>query len=211
MGARKKEALEQFNRDNILSAAKELFATKGVAETTMDDIAVLADYSKSTIYVYFKSKEDIYNSIVGDYLDVLLEELAMCIRANQKFEDSYYQLCDCLVNFCERYPRYFVSLMIEDKATNSRKKIDDIRIGMLQDLYAVIAELIIKGQKTKVLKDDLELKPTVLYLWSALSGIIQISERKKREISKDMGMTIEEYRRFAFRTLYGTLLKKRGN
>ena len=69
MGVRKKEALEQFNRDNILGAAKELFESKGVEKTTMDDIAALADYSKSTIYVYFKSKEEIYNSIVEDYID----------------------------------------------------------------------------------------------------------------------------------------------
>ena len=39
MGARKKLALEQFNRDNILTAARELFETKGVQDTTMDDIA----------------------------------------------------------------------------------------------------------------------------------------------------------------------------
>ena len=38
MGAKKKEALEQFNRENILSAAKELFEQKGVEKTTMDDI-----------------------------------------------------------------------------------------------------------------------------------------------------------------------------
>ena len=48
MGARKKLALEQFNRDNILTAARELFETKGVQDTTMDDIALQADYSKST-------------------------------------------------------------------------------------------------------------------------------------------------------------------
>ena len=35
MGARKKLALEQFNRDNILTAARELFETKGVQDTTM--------------------------------------------------------------------------------------------------------------------------------------------------------------------------------
>ena len=58
MGARKKLALEQFNRDNILTAARELFETKGVQDTTMDDIALQADYSKSTIYVYFRSKEE---------------------------------------------------------------------------------------------------------------------------------------------------------
>lgn len=209
MGARKKLALEQFNRENILNAAKELFETKGVQETTMDDIAVLADYSKSTIYVYFKSKEDIYNSIVVDYLDVLLGELSLCIEANSSFEDSYYQLCDCLVSFCEQYPKYFASFILEDKATNSRKRGEIVLPETLRELYSTIEALLVKGQKKRVLKEDLEIGPTVLYIWSSLSGIIQISERKKKEIVKDMGMTIEEYRRFAFRTLYSSLVKKR--
>ena len=58
MGERRKQALEKFHRDSIMDAAGELFGKKGIDGTTMDDIAKLADYSKSTIYVYFKSKED---------------------------------------------------------------------------------------------------------------------------------------------------------
>ena len=49
MGARKKLALEQFNRDNILTAARELFETKGVQDTTMDDIALQA--SRRFMYI----------------------------------------------------------------------------------------------------------------------------------------------------------------
>ena len=170
MGARKKLALEQFNRDNILTAARELFETKGVQDTTMDDIALQADYSKSTIYVYFRSKEDIYNSIVVDYLDILIGEMTVYIEGDTSFEDSYYKLCERLVSFCERYPKYYASLMFEEKA-----------------------------------------KPTVLYLWSSLSGIIQISAQKKKEITKQTGMTMEEYRSFAFRTLYESLVQKKAS
>lgn len=208
MGARKKLALEQFNRDNILTAARQLFESKGVQETTMDDIALQADYSKSTIYVYFRSKEDIYNSIVVDYLDVLIGEMEVCIEAEESFEESYYKLCDRLVAFCERYPKYYASLMFEEKATNSRKKATDVLPGIMQELYDLIEALLEKGKKSKVLSDTLEMKPAVLYLWSSLSGIIQISEKKKQDIMTKMGMTLAEYRSFAFRTLYESLRKK---
>ena len=190
MGARKKLALEQFNRDNILTAARELFETKGVQDTTMDDIALQADYSKSTIYVYFRSKEDIYNSIVVDYLDVLIGEMTVYIEGDTSFEDSYYKMCDRLVAFCERYPKYYAP-------------------EILQDLYGLMESLIQKGKKSKVLQEKLDTKPTVLYLWSSLSGIIQISERKKKEIQKSTGMTMEEYRSFAFHTLYDSLVRKK--
>lgn len=209
MGARKKLALEQFNRDNILTAAKELFETKGVQDTTMDDIALQADYSKSTIYVYFRSKEDIYNSIVVDYLDVLIGEMTVYIEGDTSFEESYYKLCERLVAFCERYPKYYASLMFEEKATNSRKQGTVILPEILQELYGLMEALVLKGKKSKVLQATLDTKPTVLYLWSSLSGIIQISAQKKKEITKQTGMTMEDYRSFAFRTLYESLIQRK--
>ena len=51
----KRERLAAFNKGNILSAAQALFTQKGVAQTTVDDIAKAADCSKSTLYVYFAS------------------------------------------------------------------------------------------------------------------------------------------------------------
>lgn len=208
MGARKKEALEQFNRDNILSAAKELFETKGVEQTTMDDIAKYADYSKSTIYVYFKSKEDIYNSIVEDYTDVLIGELELCIHDSADFEDSYYRMCDCLVNFEEKYPKYYASLMGEEKTTNSRKKamIRDDKVG--RELTELIKGFLEKGVASRKIRSDIDLQPTVLYVWSAISGIIQVAERKKDELDESLNMNKQQYLRYSFRTFYESLVRR---
>ena len=156
MGARKKLALEQFNRDNILTAARELFETKGVQDTTMDDIALQADYSKSTIYVYFRSKEDIYNSIVVDYLDILIGEMTVYIEGDTSFEDSYYKLCERLVSFCERYPKYYASLMFEEKATNSRKQGTVILPEILQELYGLYESLVQKKASREYWEDTNE-------------------------------------------------------
>lgn len=208
MGVRKKEALEQFNRENILSAAKELFETKGVQSTTMDDIAELADYSKSTIYVYFKSKEDIYNSIVRDYMDILTGELELCIDAGGDFEESYYRLCDCLVSFEEKYPKYYASLMGEEKMTNSRKKGSPGNSDIGNELNELIKRLLEKGMNYNVLRADIELQPTVLYMWSAISGIIQVADRKRDVLSKRLSMDREEYLRYSFRTFYESLVRR---
>lgn len=205
MGARKKEALEQFNRDNIVGAAKELFEIKGVEKTTMDDIAKHADYSKSTIYVYFKSKEEIYNAIVSDYVSILAGELETFIREDSDFEESYYRLCDCLVNFEEKYPKYYASLMGQTQMTNSKKN-SKPGIGAIDELDELIYRLLKLGQKKKLLKKDIELQPTVLYMWSAISGIIQVAERKGEDIDKRLGMNKDEYLRYSFRRFYDSLV-----
>lgn len=208
MGARKKEALEQFNRENILGAAKELFDLKGVEKTTMDDIAALADYSKSTIYVYFKSKEDIYNSIVENYIDILIGEMSVCINTDKDFEDSYYKLCECLVNFEERYPGYYASLMGEDKLTNSRKKSSAKGLVLNSGISEVIAKLLTKGIDNKTLRSDIDVKPTVLYVWSAISGIIRVADKKETVFYEGLNMDKEEYLRYSFRTFYESLARR---
>lgn len=58
MGRRKKEAPE-IHRETISFAAEHLFLQKGIEVITMDEIAKEAGYSKATLYVYFKNKEEI--------------------------------------------------------------------------------------------------------------------------------------------------------
>lgn len=206
MGARKREALEQFNKDNIVAAAKELFDIKGVDKTTMDDIAAHADYSKSTIYVYFRSKEDIYNSIVRDYMDILIGEMEICIEESTDFETAYYRLCDLLVAFQEKYPKYYASLMGEVNMTNSRKKAQTQSVG--QELNYLIEQLLAKGISNKDIREDIDLKPAVLYVWSAIGGIIQVADRKKNDIEDKLKMNKEEYLRYSFRTFYESLVRR---
>ena len=57
MGRRKKEP-KSVHRAAISSAAATLFSEKGVEHTSMDEIAKQAGYSKATLYVYFKNKEE---------------------------------------------------------------------------------------------------------------------------------------------------------
>ncbi|MGN0435789.1 MAG: TetR/AcrR family transcriptional regulator [Wujia sp.] len=209
MGARKREALEQFNRDNIVTAARELFETKGIDKTTMDDIARQADYSKSTIYVYFRCKEDIFNAIVQDHINILIGELELRL-VEEDFESCYYGLCECLVSFAEKYPKYYSSLLGEVQMTNSRKK-NGATDGTL--MFAKLDELIMgfleRGQKKNIIRKDIDLRPTVLYIWSAIGGIIQMAERKSDAIDKNLNMDKYEYLRYSFKTFYDSIADRR--
>lgn len=50
----------------ILKAALECFSERGFAATKLDDIAARADVTKGTLYLYFKSKEEIFESVVRE-------------------------------------------------------------------------------------------------------------------------------------------------
>lgn len=62
-------------RKRIIESAVECFARTGFDRTKMDDIANLSDVSKGTLYLYFKSKEDLFYGICQSILKKVKEQL----------------------------------------------------------------------------------------------------------------------------------------
>lgn len=62
-------------REKLIEVARQLFAHKGVENTTMNDIAAASDKGRRTIYTYFKNKREIYNAVIERESENLLENL----------------------------------------------------------------------------------------------------------------------------------------
>ena len=70
----KKEVVAEFRRHEILQAARKVFARQGYRATTVDEIAEEGGIAKGTLYLYFKSKEEIYLTALTHDVQALLEE-----------------------------------------------------------------------------------------------------------------------------------------
>ena len=51
-------------RDRLIEVARQLFARKGVENTTMLDIANASEKGRRTIYTYFKNKREIHQAVI---------------------------------------------------------------------------------------------------------------------------------------------------
>lgn len=63
-------------REKLIEVARQLFAHKGVENTTMNDIAAASDKGRRTIYTYFKNKREIFNAVIERESSQLVERLA---------------------------------------------------------------------------------------------------------------------------------------
>ncbi len=66
---------DEIIREDILAAAKELFERYGLNKTTMEDIAKSAGKGKSTLYYYFKSKEEIFDEMIKNSMKETLNQV----------------------------------------------------------------------------------------------------------------------------------------
>lgn len=71
----RRERRKTETRDALRTAAHRLFAEKGFANTTIDDITAAADVSRRTFFRYYSSKDDLLRVDVADLLPVLLAAL----------------------------------------------------------------------------------------------------------------------------------------
>jgi len=210
MGNKKKEALTQFNKDNILSAARKLFETNGIANTTVDAIAKEADYSKSTIYVYFKSKEEILCNIIYEQMVILKDMLGKCMNKSVNFEDTYYEICKVLVKFQEKYPVYYDVMLSEIKVTKqdiAEQNISAAIYDIGEEINDLIEKLLKKGIDCGFIKDNIELIPTVFYLWSGISETIRFADRKQEYLKMRLGINKTEYMNYGFKMLLQSIKK----
>ena len=71
----RKQHERQARRRRIQRAAREVFAEKGYARTSIEQIARQASLSVGAIYLYFRSKEDLYVSLLEETLELFEVDL----------------------------------------------------------------------------------------------------------------------------------------
>lgn len=72
----RKQQERHARRRRIQRAARSVFAEKGYAKTSIEQIAREASLSVGAIYLYFRSKEDLYISLLEETLELFDSELA---------------------------------------------------------------------------------------------------------------------------------------
>jgi AcrR family transcriptional regulator len=66
---------EEQVKDEAIRAAQKLFQQFGLAKTTMEDIAKAMGRGKSTLYYYYKSKDEIFDAVIGSEIEEVFQKI----------------------------------------------------------------------------------------------------------------------------------------
>ena len=81
-------------RAKLVDVARQLFAKKGVDDTTMNDIAVASKKGRRTLYTYFKSKEVIYMAVVESELEMLSDAMEQVAKKDITPDEKILKLIE---------------------------------------------------------------------------------------------------------------------
>jgi AcrR family transcriptional regulator len=88
----RKQLRAEENKSFILEAAETVFAQKGYGSATVDDIAEEAQFSKATLYRYFKSKRDIFIEIILNTFEEAAQKTKEIQQKKISVEDKLKEL-----------------------------------------------------------------------------------------------------------------------
>jgi len=102
-GRTKRDVLLEFRRAEILDAARKVCAAHGYDAMTVDEIAQAAGIAKGTIYLYFRSKHEIYWAMIESILGLLHEQVREELAKPGTIEDCVRRFVATKMTYFEAY------------------------------------------------------------------------------------------------------------
>lgn len=178
---RKREKAER--RQTILAAAAEVFAGKGFAQATMEEVAVAAELSKGTLYLYFKNKDDLFLALSADVISLVMQDFESIAASEAPADQRLRRMLLAYAARAEGHPDHFRSMVVflssghaVDTATPTFAAHRERIAGVMSALAGVLAE----GQDEGCLRADFDAATTVSQLWGGLFGVLQIYVNREK-------------------------------
>lgn len=207
MGRRKKQPC-YIHRENIATSAHQLFMSKGIEQTSMNDIAKAAGYSKATLYVYFQNKEEIIALLVLESMKKLDEYITSALEKEKKAKARYEMICQSLVHYQEQFPFYFEMVLDEinidwQKSHCVAEEKETFLVG--ESINEKLGQFIQEGIQNGELRKDIQIIPTIMAFWGMLSGLIQLGVKKELYIKQELHLSKQTFLQYGFDTLYRSI------
>ena len=181
---RKREKNQRLK--SILKAAEKIFFAKGYQKATMDEVALEAEITKTTIYRYFKTKDDLYFALMVPVLEDIYKQLEIVeerLSSGQISSGSefIYAMFDAVYHSYEISPMTFrISQLFQQQVLLSEKRpnVENISDDKGQINFQQVRSLLRKGIELQLLK-EVDVDALSDLLWGMILGVIQFEDIKQ--------------------------------
>ncbi len=195
MGTAERKGREKEQRRRaILKAARKIFFEKGLPAAAMDEIADAAELSKGTLYLYFKSKEDLYVSLLEEGLAILRRMFEEVEARPLPADEALRQIGFTYYDFFKQYPDYFKILMFADaRELHSQVSEEVLQCSEQRSLACleVVARVFARGVAEGVFRKDLLPIEVAIMLWGISNGMIGLIANKAEHFMHDHKINLE--------------------
>ncbi len=194
----RKEREKEHRKEEILDAAQKVFFARGLATATMDEIAETAELSKGTLYLYYKSKEDMYLAVMMRGMEELHDEFERIAASKLSSVKKIIKLGDTYKEYFNTHRKYFQMVHFL-QSPQFHKQVSDEMMKSCdvdgQKIWNVISEILKHGREDGTLRPEFNPMELGVILWSSetalLSRLDNESESWKKRFNIDLAHTLK--------------------
>ena len=159
---------EKNVKESIVEASRSIFARFGYKKTTVDEIAQASNKAKSSVYHYFKNKEDIFRSIVEKESLIFIEKITEAINKEelpQKKLRAYFLIRMHTINQLAN-----LYSAIKDEYLKQYSYIEELRASHDREEIKIITDILSEGIEKGIFKIK-NLSVIASPIFTALKGL----------------------------------------
>lgn len=194
-----KEREKEQRRNDIINAARELFAERDFDNVSMDEIAENIGLGKSTLYLYFKNKEALYFAIQLRGIQIWIQMVKEGLKSGNTGIEKLKLYIESTKEFSEKYPNCLRMLY---SPTNNKKQFDTDKVNnseefievkeLFEELMFIGINLIQTGIDEGEIKSNVDPVEAIILLSVIINGTVNMGSWSK-EILKDQGTDKQKF------------------
>ncbi len=194
---------EKNKEDHILDVAKKIIEEKGFHNTRVDDIAERAGVAKGTLYLYFKSKDDLFSKLIEREYNKVVAGLVKVVELKDDVTSKLDAVIEGFLKYMEENRDFFLSIMYEApsiKKDNLRKRIRENNRVIQETLGRLVEE----GIKEGIIRNDVEVPVIVGCIIGTVSRVIFYA------INFDRERSLISFKDSIMKVIFSGILKEKG-
>jgi TetR/AcrR family transcriptional regulator len=179
--AERKEREKQQRREGIILAAEKVFFRKGLEIATMDDIAEIAELSKGTLYLYFKSKEDLHMAVARKSIRLLRTITLKATEGEGNALEKLGRMGRATIEFSRTDPdrmRAIMTLEELEPQTLSFTTSDVQDLIYKESTVETVIQMVEQGVKEKLIRADVPVMLIAHTLWMTVLSVVRFVTMK---------------------------------
>lgn len=187
--SKRKEREKELRKEAILSAAVEVMLENGLYGLNLDLVAKKAELAKGTLYLYFKSKEEILGSLTTKARKLIFNEF---LKINNEDIDPIQKLKKLLYSnyiFSIEQPLYYDLLSLYE-ANHSLNEEEELYKSS-EDISFLVYKMILDAQEKGKIRDDINAMEMTMNLWASTVGTLQLIKVRGALVKEKFGLESE--------------------
>jgi TetR/AcrR family transcriptional regulator len=181
---------QDLSRNHFLDAAEEVFGRKGFHDTTLKEVAEVAEYSVGSVYTFFENKEDLFRQIFVRRGEEFMPQLHGILDVDGSPRDQLNQLVDFEVGYFRQHPHFGRLYLTTSSAAmlSTDRDVDEVMSTNFNEAMALQADLIARGQAAGVFRSG-----DPLVLARLFSGIVAAYQAMDPAVVSDVPDPTERF------------------